>query len=163
MEFNTEIFSQFDKTWGLLCAGERDRFNAMTISWGGLGTLWGKSVATVYVKPIRHTWQYLEENEFFTIGFFPEAYRQDLLVLGTLSGRDGDKLARTTLTPVALEGAVAFREAERTLLCRKIYWQDLDRAHMPRDVVERFYTPEEPHRLYIGEVVAVLGPGAAVR
>ncbi len=42
MEFNTDIFAQFDKKWALLCAGTKDHHNAMTISWGGMGTLWNK-------------------------------------------------------------------------------------------------------------------------
>ena len=54
-EFTTDIFSLYDKTWGLLCAGTMAKHNAMTISWGGMGTLWGKPVVTVYVRPNRHT------------------------------------------------------------------------------------------------------------
>ncbi len=49
MEFTTDIFSQFDKKWALLTAGDKDKFNTMTISWGGLGTLWGKPVAVTYM------------------------------------------------------------------------------------------------------------------
>ena len=40
MEFTTDILSVFDKQWALLTAGKEDSFNTMTISWGGLGTLW---------------------------------------------------------------------------------------------------------------------------
>ena len=43
-----------------------------------------------------------------------------------------------------------------TIICRKIYWQDLVRENMPEDAVERFYTEEEPHRMFIGEVVEIL-------
>ena len=46
MNFTTDIFEQFDKKWALLTAGTMEKFNTMTISWGGLGTLWGKPVAT---------------------------------------------------------------------------------------------------------------------
>ncbi|SDJ75184.1 hypothetical protein SAMN04487760_11356 [Lachnospiraceae bacterium G41] len=34
MEFTTDIFSQFDKKWALLTAGNKESFNTMTISWG---------------------------------------------------------------------------------------------------------------------------------
>lgn len=43
-----------------------------------------------------------------------------------------------------------------TISCRKIYWQDLVRENMPEDAVERFYTEEEPHRMFIGEVVEII-------
>ena len=156
MTFETDVFSRFDRQWALLCAGTPEDFNAMTISWGGMGTLWGKSVVTVYVKPIRYTWRYLEANDRFTVSFFPEAYWRDLSVMGTRSGRDGDKLAFTRLTPCALDGAVGFDQAETTILCRKIYWQDLVRQNMPADVAAAYYAAEEPHRMYIGEVLSIL-------
>ena len=155
MEFTTDIFSRFNEKWALLTAGVSGDCNAMTISWGGLGTLWGKPVATVYVKPIRYTWQYMEKSDFFTVSFFSEEYRNDLMILGTKSGRDGDKTALTRLTPVALEHGVAYAQAEAALVCRKIYWQDLIRENMPREVAERIYSPEAPHRMYIGEVLEI--------
>ena len=33
----------------LLCAGDKEKNNAMTIGWGGIGTLWGRTALTVYV------------------------------------------------------------------------------------------------------------------
>lgn len=149
------IFDVFNKDWALVTAGTMESFNTMTVSWGGLGTLWGRDVATIYVKPIRFTHEFLDKNDYFTVSFFPDGYRDDLTVLGTKSGRDGDKVALTKLTPTAVEGAVGFKEAKCTLLCKKIYRQDLKRELMPAEVVERIYTPEEPHTMYIGEVIKV--------
>ena len=156
MKFEIEAFSQFDKKWALLCAGNMGHHNAMTISWGGVGTLWGKPVATVYVKPIRYTWQFMEESEYFTVSFYPEEYRKALAVMGSKSGRDIDKDAAAGLTPKAVLETVTFEEAEVTLLCKKIYWQDLATENMPQDVVHDYYTVEEPHRMYIGEVVEII-------
>ena len=72
--FQVDAFHIFDKQWALVTAGTLKHYNTMTISWGGLGTLWSRPVATVYVKPIRYTYQFLEKNEYFTVSFFPEAY-----------------------------------------------------------------------------------------
>lgn len=146
----------FDRRWALVTAGTPEDFNTMTVSWGGLGTIWHKSVVTIYVKPIRYTHEYLDRNEYFTVSFFPEKYRQDLLLLGTKSGRDGDKVAETALTPVPAGNSVSFAQAEVTLVCRKIYRQEMQRSTMPADVVQSYYTEEEPHTMYIGEVVARL-------
>lgn len=154
--FDPDIFETFDTDWALVTAGRMDDFNTMTISWGGLGTLWNKPVATVYVKPVRYTHEYLERNDCFTVSFFPEEYRKDLLLLGSKSGRDGNKLAETKLTPAAVEGSVGFREACVTLLCRKIYRQDMQCDTMPEDVVKAYYAGEEPHTMYIGEVLQVI-------
>ena len=78
MELRTEIFSQFDKKWALLTAGDKDNFNTMTISWGGLGTLWNNPVATVYVRASRFTHEFMDANESFSISFYQERYRRTL-------------------------------------------------------------------------------------
>lgn len=153
---NVDIFQEFGAGWALLTAGSPDRFNTMTVSWGGLGTLWGKSVATVYVRPNRHTFSFMEESKYFTLSFYPDEYKKDLALLGKLSGRDTDKIAQTALTPVAAGTCVTFVQARRTILCRKLYAQDLDGSMIPTDVMERFYGSEPVHRMYIGEVIDIL-------
>ena len=155
-ELEIKVFEAFDQDWALVTAGSPARFNTMTISWGGLGTLWGRSVATVYVKPVRYTHEFLEENDYFTVSFFGPERRKDLGLLGALSGRDGDKLAKTGLHPCPAGPSVGFREARRTLLCKKIYRQDMRRETMPPEVVEAFYTEEEPHTMFIGEVLEII-------
>lgn len=156
MVFHADSFNIFDKEWALLTAGKSGRYNTMTISWGGLGTLWGKSVATVYVKPVRYTHEFMEESEYFTVSFYEEKYRSALSLLGSISGRDGDKAAKAGLTPKALHDAVTFQEAKATLVCRKIYRQDLDTAQMPAGVVSTYYVDEAAHTMYIGEVVDII-------
>lgn len=151
-----DIFSAFEKDWALLTAGTPERFNTMTISWGGLGTLWGKSVATVYVRPSRYTWQFMENSDYFTVSFFPADFREALATLGTLSGRDGDKVAKTDLTPVPAGESVTFAQAHTTLLCRKLYAQDMDPAALDTQLREKIYGDEPLHRMYIGEVVQIL-------
>lgn len=149
-------FKKFDKQWALVTAGSLDNYNTMTISWGELGTLWSRPVATVYVKPCRYTYQFMESNEYFTITFYSEEYKKDLGILGTKSGRDGDKVALTQLTPIKVGESVGFKEAECTILCRKIYWNDLDLERIPEDIKKRYYEVEEPHRMYVGEVIDII-------
>ena len=156
---NVDIFSLFDSDWALLTAGTLEEgYNAMTISWGQLGSLWGmpgkaKKIATVFVKPLRYTFEFMEKNGIFTISWFPKEFRKDLGILGSKSGRDGDKLALTDLSPKAVAGGVGYEQASLTLVCRKIYSDKLDRDRIPADAVQGFYLDEEPHHLYIGEIV----------
>lgn len=154
--FINDAFKAFDKEWALVTAGNMGNFNTMTISWGGLGTLWNKPVATVYVKPIRHTHSFLDSNEYFTVSFFDEKYKKDLAVLGTLSGRDGDKVAKTALTPVGIGDSVSFKEAKITLLCKNIYRQDLITDTMPQEAIDKYYIDEAPHTMFIGEVIDII-------
>ena len=156
MEFNTDIFSQYDKKWALVSAGTLEKHNTMTVSWGGMGTLWSRPVVTVYVKPCRYTYGFMNDNEYFTVSFYPESCRKALGVMGKTSGRDTDKDKESGLTPVDLGKAVTYKEAEVTILCRKIYAQDLEADKMPPEVVEHYYTEEAPHRMFIGEVVDII-------
>ena len=151
------VFRKFSRQLAVLTAGTMEDFNSMTIGWGMLGNVWGHAPGiTVYVSPSRYTQQFLEKYEFFTVCFFDEAHHGDVMTLGTTSGRDGDKIARTSLTPVALPGAVGFKEAELTLVCRKVYGAQFNTEKLPeftREMYKRF----APHYEYIGVIEDAFG------
>ena len=156
MEFNTNIFEQYDKKWALLTAGDKDKFNTMTISWGGLGTLWNKPVATVYVRTSRYTNEFMKDNDYFTVSFYPEECKKTLGVLGSKSGRDMDKIHESGLTPKEVENGITFAEAEVTLVCRKLICQRLEPENMIPEIAKQFYENEAQHEMYIGEVLEIL-------
>lgn len=37
--------------WALITAGDQKKWNTMTVSWGGIGELWGKDVAMIFIRP----------------------------------------------------------------------------------------------------------------
>lgn len=158
-DFNVDIFKLFDDHWALLTAGTPDDYNTMTISWGSLGTIWaprgnGRQIATVYVKPSRYTFGYLEKSDYYTISFFPESCRKDMAYLGSHSGRDEDKLAATSLTPAEKSnGTMGFEEAALTLVCHKLYSDAFKKEGIPADIVQAYYDGDEPHHFFIGEIV----------
>lgn len=158
-DFNVDIFKLFDDHWALLTAGTPDNYNTMTISWGSLGTIWaprgnGRQIATVYVKPSRYTFGYLEKSDYYTISFFPESCRKDMAYLGSHSGGDEDKLAATSLTPVEKSnGTMGFEEATLTLVCHKLYSDAFKKEGIPADIVQAYYDGDEPHHFFIGEIV----------
>ena len=156
MEFKTDIFAQYAQKWALLTAGDKDKFNTMTISWGGLGTLWNKPVASVYVRTSRYTHEFMDNNEYFTVSFFPEDCKKVLGVLGSKSGRDMDKMNESGLTAKLFDKSVTFEEAEVTLVCKKLMKQPLDPANMADDIAKQFYDAEAQHDMYIGEVVDII-------
>ena len=77
-EFNN-CFDKFKNDWALLSVGPLDSHNAMTVAWGGLGYLWKKEVAFIFVRPSRYTYKFSENNDFFALSFFDEKYRQQQL------------------------------------------------------------------------------------
>ena len=148
------IFDIFRNQWALATAGSPQHYNTCTIGWGSLGTLWGRSVVTVYVNPKRYTWEFLKESDTFAVSFFPENCRPALSYLGSHSGRDGDKVAAAGLTPKAMAGSVTFEEASLTYVCRKLYQGPFTRDGLSQDIND-IYTNWEPHWMFVGEVIAV--------
>ena len=149
-------FTKFEKDWALLTAGTEERYNSMTIGWGSLGTVWNKDVLTVYVRPDRYTWEFLRDNEYFTVSFFPESCREALLLMGRMSGRDGDKAAAAGLTPRILPQGITFQEATETFVCKKIYMAPMAYEDVP-PVAQRIYQNGiKPHWIIMGEVVDYL-------
>lgn len=148
------------KQWMLITAGTPEKFNCMTASWGGLGFLWNRPVAFLFVRPNRHTVQFIEAQEKLTLSFMPENYRQDLVFCGRNSGRDVDKMAHTSLRPTTLpSGAPAFADADLVLECRKMFKADMQQADFLdwAEVSPAFYAEDNPlHTLYICEITATL-------
>ena len=155
-KFNLAPLYKIDKEWAVLKKGKKEKFNMMTISWGGLGTLWHKPIATIYVRPNRYTNEFIENNDYFTLSFYDEEYKKDLGFLGSKSGRDIDKISYTNLTPEIIDNGITFKEANLTIVCKKIYFQDLDIKNIPQTEIDRFYNTEPIHRMYIGEVIDII-------
>jgi len=137
----------------LLTSGTIDHFNTMTIGWGFYGTIWRKDVFVCFVRPSRYTYEFMNDNEYFTISFFLPAYRQEISYLGSHSGRDSDKVKDVNFTPMVVGNSVTFKEAYKTIVCKKIYAQDLDYNALPEDVKKTYYQSPDIHRMYIGEIV----------
>ena len=150
---NVDPFTKFEKDWALLTAGTEEHFNSMTIGWGSLGTVWSRDVLTVYVRPDRYTWEFLRDNEYFTVSFFPESCREALLLMGRLSGRDGDKVAAAGLTPKFLRSGVTFEEASETFVCKKIYMAPMAYGDVPPEAQRIYQNGVQPHWIFMGEVV----------
>ena len=153
----------FANRWLLLTAGDfkSGRYNAMTIAWGSIGTIWNKPFVQVVVRPQRHTRKFMDESGSFTVCAFRPAYRSALQLLGSRSGRDGNKIAESGLTPVAatVVGAPVFAEADLAIECRKIYWQDMDPGGFASPAVAANYPAKDYHRIYFGEIAAIGGTG----
>lgn len=154
IEAKYDVFQKFHKQLGILTCGDLTDFRCMTIGWGMLGNIWGHpgSAITVYVHPSRYTFEYLRDKDYFTVCFLPETYREDVITLGTHSGRDEDKLALTKLTPKKLEHGVGFEQAELTFVCRKLCAQQFEIQAVPSNVREGLYHNMEPHYMFIGAI-----------
>ena len=75
-------FDLIGKEWMLVTAGTPDKYNTMTASWGGIGWLWNKPVAFIFIRPERFTHDFIEANDRLTLSFYGEEYRKALKETG---------------------------------------------------------------------------------
>ena len=140
----------------LLAAGDRTKSNAMTIGWGGIGTLWQKTALTVYVAEKRYTKEFMDRSDYFTVMAFDEENGKVLQYMGTKSGRDGDKAQALGLhTAYTANGTPYYIEATMVIECKIMYAAPFDADYFKSDVPKNMYShfPAGIHSMYIGEVV----------
>ncbi len=138
-----------------LSVGNKNKMNSMTIGWGGLGVLWGKErpVITVYVEKRRYTHSFMEENEYFTVEAFTKNYDSVLKYLGTVSGRNEDKMKGSGLTVGFTElGNPMFEEGRLVLECKKLYGAPFNPEGFG-ELAKKEYSNRPLHSIYIGEII----------
>lgn len=155
LDFNT--VELFGTDWALVAAGNMEDYNMMTISWGSWGWLWGKPISNVYVRPQRHTHNYTEREDYFTICFFNDEDKEALKKMGSVSGRDFDKMNYDKLTAFETEnGSIGFEEAYLIVECRKVYATVLQEADfVDSELGENVYPEKDYHTHYVGEIMNV--------
>ena len=160
-DLSVKIHSLWDKGWFLLSAGSftEGKFNCMTISWGWMGNIWNKPVVQVLVRPTRYTYGFMESNPDFTICAFPNQYRKALNLLGAKSGRDGDKVKESGLTPCksSVVTAPSYIEANLVIECRKIYTDVIKPQGFIDGSIESHYPLADYHKIYYGEILTLRG------
>jgi flavin reductase (DIM6/NTAB) family NADH-FMN oxidoreductase RutF len=150
-------FTKIDKQWMLITAGNAEKCNTMTASWGGLGVLWKKYVSFIFIRSHRYTLEFLEKEEYYSLCFFEESNRKALAYCGSHSGRDGNKIKAAGLTAVYNEAAPYFEEATLVFICRKMHGQVIDPACFVDQTIDSECYPEKDyHKLFIGDIVKVL-------
>jgi flavin reductase (DIM6/NTAB) family NADH-FMN oxidoreductase RutF len=160
-ELALKSISIWDDQWFVLTAGdfEKKQFNSMTVSWGSIGIIWRKPFVQVVVRPTRYTFGFIESFPDFTVCTFPEDYRQALQLLGTISGRDLDKISAAKITPVKSQvvAAPCFDEANLIIECRKIYSEKFTPLRFLSPEIEKCYEANDYHTSYFGEIMAIRG------
>lgn len=138
--------------WALVTAAADGAVNSMTVSWGGMGEIWGKDVVFIFIRPQRYTYELLEKTDVFSMSFFGGEYKKELTYFGRNSGRDGDKYAATGFTTVTLDSVECVEQAKVNLVCKKLAFQDIDPKGFIDESIENNYNGDY-HRVYIGEIV----------
>lgn len=154
LDFNP--FEKIGKEWALVSAGSKQKANAMTVSWGGVGVLWGKNVAFIFVRDSRYTKEFIDSGDFFSVSFLGKAYKDALNYCGTHSGRNEDKLANAGLTWNYKLSIPYIDEGNLILLCQKLSAVRITEDTFLSPEIKKWYTDGDLHTMYVAEILEAL-------
>lgn len=154
-KLNDNFLTKIGNEWALLSASADGKCNGMTVSWGGVGVLWGKNVFFCFVRPQRFTKGFCDASDTITLSFFDNDKKDALKICGSKSGRDCDKFALAGLTPVIGEyGEVDFEESRMTLVGKKLFAQELSEdSFIAKSIIKSCYPGNDYHTMYVCEII----------
>ncbi|MDD3747177.1 MAG: flavin reductase family protein [Anaerostipes sp.] len=159
-DFDQSCFKLIGKEWMLVTAKNQEGvLNTMTASWGGMGVMWGTDVAVTVIRPQRYTKEFIDDSEMFTLSFYDDTFKQDLTYLGSVSGREEDKISKTRLTPTDANGIPYFEEAKIVFICKKLYKQPMNPEGFigdAKELDEQWYSNKDYHIMYVAEIEQIL-------
>lgn len=150
-------FTKIGKEWALVTAGNKSKCNTMTVSWGGVGVLWGKNVVYIFIRDSRYTKEFIDNGDFFSISFLDKAYRDTLNYCGAHSGRDVDKFEEAGLTPAFRHSIPYPDEANFVILCKKMAAVPItEDSFVDPSISKKWYADGDMHTMYVGEIIDLM-------
>jgi flavin reductase (DIM6/NTAB) family NADH-FMN oxidoreductase RutF len=157
-DFNESVFRLIGKDWMLITAEHNGKVNTMTASWGGAGVLWNANVVFIFVRKSRYTKEFIDNSDTFSLSILNhKEYSKTLSYLGTISGRDEDKIAKSGLTVMHSAGIPYFDEAAAVIGCKKLCRQPVEAKNFTAENIDSsFYADKDYHDMYVGEITQLL-------
>ena len=150
------LIKAISQEYMLITAGNKNKYNMMTASWGFCGEMWGADSLAVVIRPQRYTMEFIDKNDYFTVSFYGD--KKDIhKVCGSKTGREVNKTKETGLTPVANEKYVYFKEARMVLVVKKQFVQQMNEENfLDKNVIDKWYPEKDYHNMIIGKIEKVL-------
>ena len=118
-EIQDDVFTLVGKVFPVVTAGTKEHYNSMTASGGGMGLHFRKPATWCLFASCRYTLALIQKEQAYTLSYFPDEYRKQVLFLGSKSGRDSGKMKEVELTAVETpDGNIAFKEARLIIECQ---------------------------------------------
>ena len=155
-ELDFNAFKMIGDEWMLVGAKNGEKVNAMTASWGSVGVMWGKNVAYVFIRPQRFTKELVDKEGRFSLSVLPEEYKDTLMYFGRVSGRVEDKVKVSGLKVADCDGVPYFEEANKVLVLKTLYRQQMNEESAFCDCVTKHYPNNDYHYMYVAEIEKVL-------
>ena len=161
-EIQGDVFTLVNKDYSVLTAGNPSHFNSMVASWGGWGILFNNPAAFSFLRSNRYTLELINKEQRYTMTFFYDEYKNDIMPFGQQSGRDSDeKMRNTKLTSVQTpSGNMAYKEAKLIIECKLISVttvspNDFLVEENKKFVVDAHAQTKAYHKIVFGEITNV--------
>jgi flavin reductase (DIM6/NTAB) family NADH-FMN oxidoreductase RutF len=160
-EISDNVFTLVGKVFPVITAGKENHYNSMIASGGGMGLLFMKPTTWCILRADRYTLEMIQKEQTYTLSYFPNEYKEQILFLGSKSGRDSEKMKEVELTSVqAPAGDMSFKEARLILECKltalttanpnDFYTQEI------KDAINEAYKEANVYRKFVfGEITHV--------
>ncbi|MDR2828440.1 MAG: flavin reductase [Acholeplasmatales bacterium] len=152
-------FTEIGLNWMLITAGNSTSSNTMTASWGGVGFMWNKNVAYIVVRPSRYTHSFITKEGYFSLSFLPSKYKKQLNYLGSVSGRDEDKIKNSKLELdyclIDKHEVPYFKDSNLVYICKTLFIQPYNPSSFLDSKIDVWYKDHDYHDLFIAEILKV--------
>ncbi len=160
-EICDNVFTLVGKDFFVLTAGKADHFNSMVGSGGGLGLLFRKPTTWCILRADRYTLELIQKEQTYTMSYFPSEFREQMLFLGSKSGRDSEKMREVELASVQTPcGDMSFKEARLIFECKLTALTTADPNDFctqdAKDAINEAYKEANVYRKFVfGEITHV--------
>jgi len=158
----SDVFTLISKDCAVITAGTPERYNSMVAGWGGWGVLFSKPSAFLMLRSNRYTLELMRKEQRYTMTFFDDTYKDDFMLFGQSSGRDGDdKMRNTRLTAVQTpSGNMTFKEAKLIIECKLVQITTVSPndffTEESKTFIDKAYAEtHDYHKLVFGEITNV--------
>ncbi len=150
-------FEKIGKDWMLVTAGNEEKVNTMTASWGALGQMWGKDAAFIVIRQSRYTKEFIDREGKFSLNFLNEKHKTLMKFLGAVSGRHEDKIKEAGVEIAYHYGVPVVDQANFILICRVMSATLLKPEDFTdKEIDKAWYKDGDYHTLYIAEVTNII-------
>jgi len=157
-----DVFTLIGKDFAVLTAGNPARYNSMVAGWGGWGVMFSKPSTFLMLRSSRYTLELIREEKRYTMAFFDDEFKDDIMKFGAQSGRGSDeKMKNTALTAVETPtGNMTFKEAKLIIECNLVQVttvapDDFYTEDSKKFVVDAHAETKDYHKVVFGEITNV--------
>ncbi|MCC8019058.1 MAG: flavin reductase family protein [Rikenellaceae bacterium] len=158
-EVEEDLFTLVNSDFTVITSGTLPAYNSMIASWGGWGVMFDRPVTWCFLRSNRYTLQVIMENGTYTMSYFDEEYKGDIMLFGTRSGPE--KMKEHNLTAVETpDGNITYKEAKIVIECSTaaittVSPDDFRDEESRKFIVDAHTETGEYHKLVFGDITKV--------